>query len=134
MRWGVASVVCGLMILAGCGGSSSSSTTSNQPPPTEPPVANAGGPYTGTVGVAVTFNGAGSSDPQHQTLTYAWNFGDGTGGSGVSPTHIYAQVAGATSTKYTVGLVVTDTSGLNAQASTSVCAPWRDMFMAEPRA
>ena len=29
-----------------------------------PPVCNAGGPYTGTVGVAVSFNGGGSSDPE----------------------------------------------------------------------
>jgi streptogramin lyase len=133
MRWGLAGVACGLMVLAGCGGSSSSSSSSNQPPPTLPPVANAGGPYTGTVGVAVTFNGSGSSDPQHQALTYAWNFGDNTGGSGVSPTHIYAQVAGAVSVKYTVGLTVTDTSGLNAQTTTSATiqgvAPLADAAM-----
>jgi hypothetical protein len=117
MRWGLAVVVCGLMILAGCSGGSSSS----QPPgpaPTQPPVANAGGPYTGTVGTPVTFNGSASSDPQGQTLTYAWDFGDGSKGTGVSPTHTYAQVAGSTSTVYTVGLIVSDTSGLNSQAST----------------
>ena len=54
------------------------------------PTANAGGPYTGTASSAVTFNGSGSYDPQDQTLTYNWSFGDGgvSSGSGDSkPTH-----------------------------------------------
>ena len=117
MRWGLAVVVCGQMILAGCSGGSSSSQPAG-PAPTQPPVANAGGPYTGTVGTAVTFNGSGSSDPQGQALTYAWDFGDGSKGTGVSPTHTYAQVAGVSSMIYTVSVIVTDTSGLNSQAST----------------
>src|ERR1035437_10016338 len=117
MRWGPAVVACGLMVLAGCS-SGSSSYQSNQPAPTQPPVANAGGPYTGTVGTPVTFSGAASTDPQGQTLTYVWDFGDQTKGSGVSPTHTYAQVAGVASSIYTVGLTVTDTSGLNSQATT----------------
>ena len=116
MRWGLAVVACGLMVLAGCS-SGSSSSQSNQPAPTQPPVANAGGPYTGTVGTPVTFSGAASTDPQGQALTYVWDFGDQTKGSGVSPTHTYAQVAGSTSTTYTVGLTVTDTSGLSSQAT-----------------
>jgi streptogramin lyase len=65
----------------------------------------------------VTFSGAASTDPQGQALTYVWDFGDQTKGSGVSPTHTYAQVAGSTSTTYTVGLTVTDTSGLSSQAT-----------------
>src|ERR1035437_1219782 len=116
MRWGLAVVACGLMVVAGCS-SSSSSSQSNQPPPTQPPVANAGGPYTGTVGTPVTFSGAASTDPPGQALTYVWDFGDQTQGSGVSPTHTHAQVAGSTSATYTVGLTVTDTSGLSSQAT-----------------
>jgi hypothetical protein len=61
--------VCSLslpFLLAACGGGNSASS-----PPTQPPSANAGGPYTGTVGAAVTFNGAASTDPQGETLTYA---------------------------------------------------------------
>ncbi|MDH5616518.1 MAG: PKD domain-containing protein, partial [Acidimicrobiia bacterium] len=41
------------------------------------PVADPGGPYTGTVGVAVSFDGSGSSD-DHGIVSYAWDFGDGT--------------------------------------------------------
>jgi PKD repeat protein len=77
-----------------------------------PPTANAGGPYSGVAGTAISFSGAGSSDPQGQTLTYAWNFGDGATGTGVSPNHAYA-AAGS----YTVTLTVTDTSGLMGTAT-----------------
>ena len=58
--------------------------------PTAPPVANAGGPYPGSEGTAVNFNGTGSSDPNGQTLTYSWDFGDGSAvSSGVAPSHTY---------------------------------------------
>ncbi|WP_158821663.1 PKD domain-containing protein [Granulicella sp. S156] len=80
----------------------------------QPPVANAGGPYTGGIGAVIYFSGNGSSDPQGETLAYAWNFGDGTTGTGISPSHAYT--AGGT---YTVSLTVTDTSNLTATASTT---------------
>lgn len=91
---------------AGCGGGPST------PPTMKPPVANAGGPYTGTAGKAVSLSGSGSSDPQGQTLTYAWSFGDSGTGTGVSTTHTYA-----TAGTYTVTLTVTNTSNLSATAT-----------------
>ncbi len=75
-------------------------------PTNHPPVAKAGGPYSGTVGAALTVNGSGSSDPDGDTLTYAWTFGDGGTSTGVSPSHIYA-AAGA----FTVNLTVNDGKG-----------------------
>jgi RHS repeat-associated protein len=77
--------------------------------------ANAGGPYTGAIGAAITFNAALSTAPTGQSLTYAWNFGDGNTGSGVSPTHAYG-----TSGSYTVTLTVTATNGVTANATASV--------------
>jgi len=72
-----------------------------------PPVADAGGPYTGTVGSPVSFSGTGSSDPDGDAITYAWDF-DATDGitvdaTGATPTHAY----GAPGT-FTVTLTVTD--------------------------
>src|SRR5258708_6602047 len=45
-------------------------------PPNQPPVANAGGPYNGTAGQSVQFNGGGSTDPDGTITSYQWSFGD----------------------------------------------------------
>jgi PKD repeat protein len=86
-------------------------------PANHPPVANAGGPYTGSEGSVVLFNGSASSDPDGDPLTYDWDFGDGTPhGTGATPGHVYTDNrAGG----YTVTLKVTDTGGLTATASTT---------------
>lgn len=52
-------------------------------------------------------SGAASSDADGQVLTYAWNFGDGTTGTGVSVSHAY-DVGGT----YNVQLIVIDPLGL----------------------
>ncbi|MDQ4080470.1 MAG: PKD domain-containing protein, partial [Gemmatimonadota bacterium] len=86
------------------------------PTPNEPPTANAGGPY--QADNAVTFDGSGSDDPDgdEQALEYAWNFGDGTTGTGVSPTKVYAADG-----VFTATLVVTDALGApSAPASATV--------------
>jgi len=55
-----------------------------------PPIADAGGPYSGLVGQTINFSASGSSDPDAgQTLTYNWDFGDGSSASGVSASHAY---------------------------------------------
>jgi PKD repeat protein len=77
--------------------------------------AQAGGPYKGVTGKPVAFSGSGSTAPSGQTLTtYAWNFGDGTSGTGVSPTHSYANVG-----TYNVSLTVTDTGGQTSLSKTT---------------
>ncbi len=58
---------------------------------------------------------ATSPNADHGIASYAWSFGDGTTGSGASPTHPYA--AGGT---YTVTLTATDDLGFIARASHQV--------------
>jgi len=81
-----------------------------------PPVANPGGPYQGATGQPINFSGSGSSDPDGDNLTYAWDFGDGGLASGATASHTYA-IAGA----YLVALTVTDdgTPSLSNTATTS---------------
>jgi protein involved in polysaccharide export with SLBB domain len=79
------------------------------------PTANAGGPYQGTVGVPISFNGGGSTDPKGETLIYAWDFGDGTTGRLANQPHTY--LAAGT---YTLLLTVTNSDGLLSTASTTV--------------
>ena len=73
------------------------------PPANRAPTADAGGPYSGDTGAAITFDGTASSDPDGDALTYAWNFGDGATGTGATPTHSYAAAG-----PYTVSLIVND--------------------------
>jgi len=81
----------------------------------QPPVAVAGGPYSGSVGIPVAFSGTGSQDPDGSIVSWAWNFGDGNSGSGPSPTHAYA-----TGGTFTVTLTVTDNDNLTDTATATV--------------
>jgi len=78
-----------------------------------PPVCDAGGPYGGDAGVPVQFDGTGSFDSDGTIVSYQWDFGDGTSGTGLNPTHIYAEDG-----VYVVTLCVTDDEDL-----TSCCSP-----------
>jgi PKD repeat protein len=67
------------------------------------PVADPGGPYAGSAGQPLTLDGSRSRDPEGSALTYRWDFGDGTTGTGVRPTHVYP-----TGGVYLLSLVVND--------------------------
>lgn len=72
-------------------------------------------PVSGDVGTTFAFDGARSSDSDGSVVGYAWDFGDGTGGSGAEVSHQYGS-AGA----YTVRLTVTDNGGATGTATTTV--------------
>jgi PKD repeat protein len=64
-------------------------------------------PSSPIIGQTVNFNGSTSRPAAGRTITsYAWDFGDGTSGSGAQTTHVYS-LAGS----YTVLLSVTDDVG-----------------------
>src|SRR2546429_5445695 len=65
--------------------------------------------------VSVSFNGTASFDPDGTIVGYVWAFGDGSTGSGPTPTHSYS-IAGT----YTVELNVTDNSGSTAVSTQTV--------------
>jgi len=75
--------------------------------PNQAPIANTGPDQSAYVGATVNFDGSGSSDPDGIIVSYVWDFGDGTSGTGVTTSYVYT-VAGI----YTVTLVVTDNGGL----------------------
>ena len=61
-------------------------------------------PTSGSAPLEVQFTGSDSSDPDGDTLTYDWDFGDGSAHStAADPTHTYA-----TPGNYTATLTVTD--------------------------
>ena len=70
-----------------------------------PPSATMSITPSGTVkaGEEVAFSAAGSSDPDGDTLTFEWDFGDGNTGSGLTTKHTYAQPG-----DYTAELAVGD--------------------------
>jgi hypothetical protein len=78
------------------------------------PSAHAGGPYHGDAGTPIAFDGAASSDPDGDTLTFSWNFGDGSTAAGSAPSHVYAEAG-----SFVVTLTVTDGHGGESARSTT---------------
>jgi PKD repeat protein len=82
---------------------SSATTASIGQPTGRPPVARPGGPYHGLPSVPIAFDGTGSTDPDGDALTFAWDFGDQAQGSGAQTAHAYASTG-----QYTATLTVSD--------------------------
>jgi hypothetical protein len=80
------------------------------------PLANAGGPYSGTTGVALILDGSGSSDPGGGVLSYAWDLdNDGQYDDGLGVTQPFTWTVSGV---YTIGLRVQD-GGLLADTDTT---------------
>ncbi len=76
---------------------------------TQPPIGAISGPAGAIAeGDSATFSASGSLDPNGSIVSYAWDFGDGTSGSGVSVTHTFAQDG-----VFTVRLTLTDNDGFS---------------------
>ncbi len=81
-----------------------------------PPIAAfASSPNSALTGVSIILNATASSDSDGSIISYLWNFGDGSTGSGQITNHAYT-----TSGSYLVRLTVTDNSAATATADTTV--------------
>ncbi|HLZ68437.1 MAG TPA: PKD domain-containing protein [Dehalococcoidia bacterium] len=108
----------GALAQTGAGGCPSPSPATTSTPSASAPFAvSIGGPCTGQTNIPITFTatvqnaGMSTSD-----LTYLWNFGDGSFGSGATVQHAYAT---ASTTPYNVSVSVTG-NGRSATANTTV--------------
>ncbi|MEV1290360.1 ThuA domain-containing protein [Micromonospora sp. NPDC049679] len=80
------------------------------------PIAVAKGePTSGKAPLTVQFSSAGSRDPDGQTISYAWAFGDGGTSTEANPSHVYT-----TAGSYTAQLTVTDSEGRSAVANVPI--------------
>ncbi len=79
------------------------------------PVAALNGPYSADEGIDIAMSATGSSDPDAgSVLSFAWDFGDGTSSTAISPTKRYAQNG-----TYTVTLTVSDQFGASRTVTTT---------------
>ncbi len=76
-------------------------------------------PTAGGAPLIVAFDGSRSSDPDGDTLTYSWSFGDGAATQGAQAQHTYAAIG-----DYTASLLVND--GRGRTDTTSVAISVRD--------
>lgn len=82
----------------------------------QPPVASfTFSPVKPYAGNTIVFDGSASNDPDGQIVSYAWNFGDGSSGSGVTTTHIYTKPG-----TFKVSLEVTDNKGAKGSSSKTI--------------
>lgn len=89
----------------------SSGQSSNQ----SPTARIAESPASGAAPLSVHFDGSGSSDTDGSISSYAWNFGDGTSGTGAVVNHTYS-----TAGSFTVALTVTDNQGASNSATQGI--------------
>jgi PKD repeat protein len=74
---------------------------------TKPPIAKVVATASGVEGTPVGFDASASLDPNGTVVSYAWDFGDGKTGTGVTPSHTYDFFG-----DYTARVVLTDNDGL----------------------
>lgn len=73
-------------------------------------------PVTGTAPLAVNFDGSASADVDGTIASYAWNFGNGQNGTGVTPPAVTYTLPGT----YVATLTVTDNKGATGTASQTI--------------
>ncbi|MEU7800886.1 ThuA domain-containing protein [Micromonospora arborensis] len=80
-----------------------------------PIVKATGTPTSGKAPLTVQFSSAGTSDPDGNTLSYQWTFGDGTTSTAANPSKVYTANG-----NYTAQLKVTDSTGKTGFANVQI--------------
>lgn len=75
----------------------------------KPTIVASATPTSGFIPLVVHFSAEGTTDPENDTMTYLWDFGDGTQSVDKNPDHTYVN-----SGNYTALLTVTDSAGSKA--------------------
>ncbi len=89
-------------------------TALSNPEANQPPTASfTATPASGSYPLLVDFDGTGSTDPEDDALSYAWDFGDGNNGSGAEISHTYTAQG-----VYTATLTVDDGQALDSSDQT----------------
>ena len=103
-----------LTVTTPAGGSATATATLTADPVA--PTVSVASSFSGREDWAVDFSATGSdvSPEDAASLTYAWNFGDGTTGTGATPIHVYTSQG-----TYAVSITVTDENNLTASATTT---------------
>lgn len=117
-----------LTVSDGRGGSDSASTTATVAEINDVPVADAGGPYSGNEGVAITLDASASSDfdnedgtaTNDQALEYTWDFGDGS--APVTTSSATTSYTYSTASTYNVSVTVSDGVASDTAFTTAVIA------------
>ena len=105
------------MLLVGCNGGEGTTTppispvTGNQSP-TASFTAN---PTSGVAPLVVSFNASNSSDSDGSIISYAWDFKDGSTGSGQTINHTFSSIG-----SYSVKLTVTDDKGATGSTTKTI--------------
>ena len=87
-------------------------------PGNNPPIASfTYSPESPLVGAEITFDATSSNDPDGEIISYEWDFGDKTSGTGEVALHSYSSVG-----DYTVTLTVTDDEGAKGYKSLTITA------------
>jgi PKD repeat protein len=90
---------------------SASTSVTVATPPNQAPTASF---TTSASGATVSVDGSGSTDPDGTISSYAWDFGDGSTGTGATTSHVYAVGT------FTITLTVTDNGGATDSTTRSV--------------
>jgi len=97
----------------GAGQTAVASTSASITASVQPLQVSVGGPYNGQAGTAIFFTSSVTGAAPGTSIRYQWSFGDGTFGSGASPSHAYTAPG-----TFTVTLQVQTSAGQSGFAST----------------